>query len=121
MKYLNGVILRQLIDGVSTLVIHISSDDTGHSLSANFSIILEAYKKYIECICMAGNNLQQQDLTEYFKVAEKEGLKTAILSDSITDTNQITQRLIEVLDYAILNNRVYTKDYSPFGDCYDWI
>ena len=121
MKYLNGVILRQLINDKSTLVIHISPDENGHSLSTDFKIILDAYKKYVDCICFAGNNLDQHDAIEYFKVASKERLKTAILSDSISDTTQISPRLVDNLDYAILNNKVYTKDYSPFGDCYDWI
>ena len=149
LKYLNGTIVMQEVPDEISLAIVISGcihkcpdchskyswADEGQPLLQNLPIILKQYGKYISCLCLMGGDQDQKELREVCDIAHKAGLKTCLYS-GYDEMSQINLRLLDMLDYIKLghfdktkgplnkpttNQKMYKKDYSPFGDMEDWI
>lgn len=133
-KYLNGYINTFTVPDEQTLAINISAEE-GQPLLKNLPIILDQYKKYITCLCLLGCDQDQHELTMVFKEAHKAGLKTCLYT-GLEEMSQLNLNLLKELDYVKLgrfdklrgplnnpntNQRMYMKDYSPFGDIEDWV
>ena len=120
LRYLSGVIKNNIIPSERTMYIKISDNEEGQLLFENIGVMVETYKKYISCVCFAGGEEQQQDLTSCCKVLHKYGLKTAFHT-KLNETSQINKSLTSELDYIIFqDNKVYVKDFCPFGNIEDW-
>lgn len=109
--------------------------DEGQPLLQNLPVILKEYKPYISCLCLMGGDQDQIELTQICREAHKVGLKTCLYT-GYDEMSQLNPRLLDELDYIKLgkfdktkgplnatttNQRMYKKDYSPFGDMEDWI
>lgn len=119
LKYLNGVILRQIIPDEVSLTIT-TSDNEGQGLLQNLPIIIKEYGKHISCLCLISESKENYELSEIFKQAHKAGLKTC-LHTKLDDISKINMNLLSNLDYVKLSDNLLMKDYSPFGDIEDWI
>jgi len=148
LKYLNGKIVMQEVPDEISLAIMISGcqhkcpdchskyswEDKGTPLLQNLPIILESYKKYISCLCLMGGDQDQYELIEICKQAHEAKLKTCLYT-GYDEMSQLHQNLLKVLDYvkvghfdknkgplnkSTTNQRMYMKDYSPFGDAEVW-
>lgn len=149
LKYLNGTIVMQEVPDEISLAIMIAGcihkcpgchskyswEDRGQPLLENLPIILKQYAKYISCLCLMGGDQDQLELTEICKLAHEVKLKTCLYT-GYDEMSQINKNLLAELDYIKLghydkekgplnvpttNQRMYMKDYSPFGDIEDWV
>ena len=149
LKYLNGTIVMQEVPDEISLAIVIAGcthkcpdchskyswKDEGQPLLEHLPIILKQYGEYISCLCLMGGDQDQYELTEICKAAHKHGLKTCLYT-GCDEMSQLNLRLLDELDYVKLgkydklkgplnspttNQRMYKKEYSPFGDMEDWI
>lgn len=148
LKYLSGTIVMQEVPDEISLAIVISGcihkcpdchskytwEDRGQPLLQNLQTILETYGKHISCLCLMGGDQDQEELTEIFKTAHKAKLKTCLYT-GYDEMSQISRKLLDQLDYIktgrfdkakgplnspTTNQRMYMKEYSPFGDAEVW-
>ena len=117
LKYLNGIIGKE-IPNETTLSILLSEEE-GTPILLYIDDIINTYHRYISCIRFIGGENDQQELAELCKVVHKGNLKTCFVSN-LTEPSQITKKLTDELDYFESNKKIFTKDYCPFGDIYDW-
>lgn len=149
LKYLNGTIVMQEVPDEVSLAIVISGcihkcpdchskyswEDKGQPLLEHLPIILQQYKKYITCLCLMGGDQDQFELLSVVKQAHDAGLKTCLYS-GYDEMSQINRNLLDELDYlklgkfdkekgplnsATTNQKMFKKEYSPFGDEEVWI
>lgn len=120
LRFLTGVFKSNVIPSERTLYIKISDNEDGQPLTENINTIVDLYKKHTTCICFAGGEEQQQNLTNCCKTLHKHGLKTAFHT-KLDEISKINKGLTSELDYIILeDNKVYIKDFCPFGNIEDW-
>ena len=149
LKYLNGTIVAQEVPDELSLAIVIAGcdkkcpgchsqyswEDKGQPLLDHLPIMLSQYAKYISCVCLMGGDQDQHELILACRKIHEANLKTCLYT-GLDEMSQLNLRLLDELDYVKLgrydqnlgplnspttNQRMYKKEYSPFGDDEVWI
>ena len=115
--YLNGVILNKIIPDERTLVIKVNND-SGKLFLSDLNEILTTYNKHISCICFDNIENEQHDTEKALATIHSKKIKTCLILRKLPDVNKT---ISDNLDYVLIENKLYKKDYSPFGDIEDWI
>ena len=104
-------------------VLSLSLSNNGfYQLTTTLPEIFSEYGKKMTVIEFSGTEGDLNELITALNIIRGKGYKTsyATMCDNVKD---LSDKLLDKLDYVryIKTNKVVTKDYCPFADCYDWI
>jgi c-di-GMP-related signal transduction protein len=117
----SGVFKYNTIENETVLSLSLSNNGF-HQLMTTLPEIFSEYSKKMTVIEFSGTEGDLNELIAALNLVRSKGYKTsyATMCNNVKD---LSDKLLDKLDYVRLTktNKVVTKDYCPFADCYDWI
>ena len=115
--YSNGQIKYENRLDKTTLIINLSLE-SGQDLMKNLPVILQDYKRYVECIEFTGEITDPYEMCKILQQIHGANLRTCVKCAS---PDKLSAAMLSELDYAEAEDKVFQKEYSPFADEYIWM